>query len=249
MKTTGDFSDQAHAYARSRPGYPPELLDAMIARAGVREGDLVADIGAGTGIFTRMLAERGFRVRAIDPTPAMREQAQLGEGVEYTEGSFEDTGLAAESVDWVTAAQSFHWADAAKSLPEVRRILRPGACFTIFWNDRRNDESPVLQWLTDYLDREVPEWVEGYRKLDPPSLLVSTGDFEEVRTDEATHVVEMDRARFVTLWRSHRRLRVGAGKEGVERLIRALETHLDETGIERIDVPYVCRAWTATRVS
>src|SRR5205085_1632692 len=53
----GDFAPQAKAYA-ARPGYPEALVDLVASRAGVKTGDRVADIGAGTGIFTRHLVAR-----------------------------------------------------------------------------------------------------------------------------------------------------------------------------------------------
>lgn len=50
--TLGDFSAQADAYARARPTYPAELIDRLVAHVGAKPGDAVADLGAGTGIFT-----------------------------------------------------------------------------------------------------------------------------------------------------------------------------------------------------
>src|SRR5436309_2388930 len=68
----GDFTAQAQAYRRARPTYPPSLVAAVAACVGARAGDRVADIGAGTGIFTEQLAGLGFRVSAIEPNAAMR---------------------------------------------------------------------------------------------------------------------------------------------------------------------------------
>ena len=62
----GDFSQQAASYQRARPGYPAALVDRLIASAGLPPGDAVADLGAGMGIFTRLLADRGFSVTAVE---------------------------------------------------------------------------------------------------------------------------------------------------------------------------------------
>jgi ubiquinone/menaquinone biosynthesis C-methylase UbiE len=112
----GDFAPQATAYG-ARPGYPEALVDLCVTRAGVVAGDRVADIGAGTGIFTQHLAARGLVVDAVEPNAAMRAQAPATSGVRWLEGSFEHTGLPGASVTWVTAAQAFHWADPPRALP------------------------------------------------------------------------------------------------------------------------------------
>src|SRR6185295_5046291 len=107
MSPLGDFSPQALAYA-ARPAYPDALIDRLCARAQVAAGDRVADLGAGTGIFTAQLAARSFLVDAIDPNPQMRAQAPALPGVTWRDGTFESTGLADHAVRWVTAAQAFH---------------------------------------------------------------------------------------------------------------------------------------------
>ena len=116
----GDFTDQAEAYARSRPGYPQQLVDRLMPLVGVGEGDAVADIGAGTGLFTRVLAGCGLQVTAVEPNDAMRNRADTIQGVAWRAGSFEDAPLPAGSQKWITSAQAFHWADPVRALPECR---------------------------------------------------------------------------------------------------------------------------------
>src|SRR5690242_15455013 len=113
----GDFTHQASAYGRARPSYPVSLLDRLMARAGVRPGDRVADIGAGTGLFTQLLAERGLTVTAVEPNQAMRAEAPAMPGVTWIDGTFEQTNLPAASQAWVSAAQAYHWAKPEQALP------------------------------------------------------------------------------------------------------------------------------------
>src|SRR5687767_11696018 len=129
----GDFTPQAEAYARARPGYPAELVDRLIAAAGVAAGDPVADLGAGTGLFTGLLAARGLAVVAVEPSAAMRRGAPRLPGVVWIDGSFEATSLPTGSQRWAVAAQAFHWADVPRALPEIHRILAPGCCLTVLW--------------------------------------------------------------------------------------------------------------------
>src|SRR5262249_3448715 len=104
------FSATADAYHRYRPDYPQALLDWLVAETGVASGARVADIGCGTGISSRFLAARGFRVVGVDANADMLARAvEAGGGPRYVVGEAVATGLPDRSVDLVTAAQSFHW--------------------------------------------------------------------------------------------------------------------------------------------
>lgn len=244
----GDFTSQAEAYARSRPGYPPALLDQLLEYTGVRGGDPVADIGAGTGLLTRMLVDAGLRVTAVEPNAAMRANALALPGVTWVPGTFEDTGLPTASQRWVVAAQAFHWADPPRALPELRRVLRPGCCFTAMWNNRLNDEDETLRWTSDLIERRIREWNPECRDRRVSDLLASTGDFGDVVRHEVRHRVEMSKERYVDLWRSHNRLREAAGPERIVALIAEIEAYLDDNQIDVVHVPYVCEATTARRM-
>ena len=77
----GDFTSLAAVYSRSRPGYPAELVDELMAVAGVTAGDPVADLGAGTGLLTQSLAERGLAVTAIEPAPTLPQATPDADGM------------------------------------------------------------------------------------------------------------------------------------------------------------------------
>ena len=55
---TERFSDRVENYIRYRPGYPAAALDLLARECGLASGTRVADVGAGTGIFTRLLLDR-----------------------------------------------------------------------------------------------------------------------------------------------------------------------------------------------
>lgn len=86
MNPLSRFSDRAADYAKHRPSYPTPAIDAILEGFGEPPQLVAADIGAGTGISSRLLAERGVRVIAIEPNAAMREAASPHPLVEFREG-------------------------------------------------------------------------------------------------------------------------------------------------------------------
>lgn len=137
---TKRFDHLAGAYDRYRPDYPSGLLDAVIDQGSVTEQSTVVDVGSGTGIFTRLLAQRGLTVTGIEPSEPMRQIAESmatsASKVRYLAGRAEATGLADQSADLIVAAQAFHWFDAPKALTEFRRVLRNTGMVALIWNER-----------------------------------------------------------------------------------------------------------------
>lgn len=128
------FSGKADVYARCRPSYPAELVDWLYTHANA---ETVADIGAGTGIFTACLLKKPWQVIAVEPNPDMRKVfAETLPGIRCLPGSGEATGLPDHSMDLITAAQAFHWMDEQRFREECRRILRQDGQAAILWNHR-----------------------------------------------------------------------------------------------------------------
>jgi ubiquinone/menaquinone biosynthesis C-methylase UbiE len=121
----------AGGYDRVRPSYPPEITDWLVP-PGARSA---ADIGAGTGIFTRLLLERGLEVTAVDPSEDMLSvlSARLTRARTVL-GTAEATGLPAKSVELVAVAQAWHWLDHAAAAAEAARILTPGGTLSVLSN-------------------------------------------------------------------------------------------------------------------
>lgn len=134
----GRFSGRADDYARFRPDYPPEAIGTILR--GVAPPVDVADVGAGTGISARLLADRGANVAAIEPNRAMREAASPHPRVRWVDGAAESTTLPDGTMAVVVAAQAFHWFKEAEALREFHRILRPGGRVALMWNHRAQDD-------------------------------------------------------------------------------------------------------------
>lgn len=174
FRPTERFSGRVENYARYRPGYPPEVLGLMREEMGLTPASVVADIGSGTGILARMFLENGNRVYGVEPNREMREAAErlLADfpGFVSLDGRAEATGLADSSVDFVTAAQAFHWFDVPRARAELRRILRPGGRAVILWNYREEHRTPFLrayeELLVEFADPNYAQISEGYAARD-----------------------------------------------------------------------------------
>lgn len=136
---TERFTGKSGDYAAARPAYPAALA-AWLARKGIGEGVRAADIGAGTGKFTAQLLGLGATVIAVEPNADMRACLATDLGAhprcQIVNATAEATGLAPASVDLVTAAQAFHWFDAAAFARECARILAPEGKVCLVWNNR-----------------------------------------------------------------------------------------------------------------
>jgi SAM-dependent methyltransferase len=154
------FTKAAALYARFRPSYPAAAIDWIIADARLGPGARVVDLGCGTGMATRLFAERGLDVVGVDPNEEMLAHARAAGGrCRYVLGEAVATGLGAGSADLVVAAQAFHWFDAEPTFAELRRILRPSGRVAALWNLRR--PAPV----TDGYERELLAHSPEYRRL------------------------------------------------------------------------------------
>lgn len=127
------FTNRVDDYAKYRPSYPTAIvaaiLDGFVA-------PVVADVGAGTGISARLLAQAGARVLAVEPNAEMRAKIEVRTGITVVDGSAESTTLADSSVDIMTAFQAYHWFEPDSVLVEARRILRARGRFAAVWNHR-----------------------------------------------------------------------------------------------------------------
>jgi SAM-dependent methyltransferase len=144
------YQRAAADYERVRPSYPTKSLAALADALELWPGKSVAEVGAGTGKFTRLLALTGARVTAVEPVAAMRSRlAELLPQVKVVDGTAEATGLAAGEADAVVAAQAWHWFDPGAALAEVERVTRQRGRLGLVWNT---------------LDETVP-WVEAYSRI------------------------------------------------------------------------------------
>ena len=119
------FSDRAVEYDKFRPSYPVEMLDFFKTELGMTTEHILADVGSGTGKLTEILLKNGNPVYAVEPNDEMRRLAYLhfSNNLSFmaVKGTAEKTNLPDMAVDFVFAAQAFHW--FRRSLPPQKSLL------------------------------------------------------------------------------------------------------------------------------
>lgn len=143
MDNTHRFDGKGAIYAKARPKYAAALFDYFKDTLHIPDGSVFADIGSGTGIFTEQLLRCGYRVFAVEPNGDMRKQAEAllsrNDNFRSINGCDADMKLPDHSVGYVTAAQAFHWFDAAAFRRECRRVLKPGGKVLLVYNSRNEN--------------------------------------------------------------------------------------------------------------
>ncbi len=134
------FTGKADIYAKYRPTYPDAFLDYLYSKVGFQKDSVLADIGSGTGILTKLLLGKGSFVYGVEPNEDMRKAAEQElagyKNFASVPASAESTGLNDCSVDFITVAQAFHWFDLKEFKAECQRILKEDGKAVLVWNCR-----------------------------------------------------------------------------------------------------------------
>ena len=159
------FTGKAEGYDLYRPSYPKELMEYLYSQEiGLCKNSVIADIGCGTGIFTKLMLQRGSIVYGVEPNSDMKKIAENKlsgyPSFRSVQASAEQTGLKKESIDFVTAAQAFHWFDAKKFRIECQRILKKGGKVILVWNTIDSNH-PLTQEM-DAINREICPNYQGF---------------------------------------------------------------------------------------
>ncbi len=156
------FSNRVENYVRYRPRYPQQFIDMLRRAAGLSSSSVIADVGSGTGISSELFLQAGCTVHGVEPNRAMRQSAERLLASHPTfrsvNGTAQATTLPDQSVDFIIAAQAFHWFNTPETRAEFSRILKPGGHVVLIWNERKRDATPflrdyealLLRFATDY---------------------------------------------------------------------------------------------------
>jgi ubiquinone/menaquinone biosynthesis C-methylase UbiE len=181
------FSNRVENYVKYRPTYPARVLDLFRDEMNLRNDSIIADIGSGTGISAKLFLENGNTVFGVEPNEAMRKAAEtfLQEFPNFksVNGTAENTNLENESVDFVIAAQAFHWFDRVKTREEFKRVLRDKGFVALIWNERQLDSTAFLR---DY-ERLLIEFGTDYETVRHENITKETlQDFFQTDFEQKT---------------------------------------------------------------
>ena len=244
------YVGEGGAYDSVRPAYPDEAVAALIdaARSGRgvdapgRDDALrAADIGAGTGKMSELLARAGAVVDAVEPSGAMRAQASSIPGVTWHAGVAEETTLPDAVFDIVVFAQSWHWVDPERAGVEAARILAPGGVLGIVWN-QMDVSIPWVHRLT-----RIMRSGDVHRPDRPPT---PGGGFAPMRLTQVAWQDVMTPEQILTLGttRSSYIRSTPAGRERMQANLRwYLYEHLGYAPGQDIAIPYTTLVWLGER--
>jgi SAM-dependent methyltransferase len=242
------FAREAVSYARGRPEYPAQIEGWLTGTLGLGPGRRVADVGAGTGKFTKLLLATGAATLAIEPVAQMREQLETLAGVQVLAGTAQALPVPDGSLDAIVCAQAFHWFAQAAVLDEFARVLRPGGMLGLVWNVR--DESvgwvaQITRLITPF-EGDAPRFYKGdWRKPFPHPRFspLQEASFPHEHPGPASQVI-IDRfmsVSFIAALADAQRTQVQSALEAL------VATHPDLRGRATVRFPYRTLAFHCAR--
>src|SRR5208283_3586678 len=162
------FSDRAGDYAKYRPHYSHEVVEALRRACGLRPEHLIADVGCGPGLLAEIFLGNGNRVIGVEPNREMRVAGEnylaAYPNFSTVAGSAEATNLPDASVDFVLAGQAFHWFRPPETRIEFARILKPGGWAVLVWHDRDIGSTPFLRAYEQFIRRHSIDYEQVSHK-------------------------------------------------------------------------------------
>jgi Ribosomal RNA adenine dimethylase len=220
QQASARFAAQVLDYDRYRPRYPESVFDAIVRETGTGPSDVVVEIGAGTGIATVPLVERGFDVTAVEPAGELAELAASKTGTRgrIVVDRFEDCALPPQA-RLLAAFNSWHWVEPSVALNRAAALLDGGGWLALVWTE-------VVAWgparfeerLADIFGAPWPKrWDNVVASLQP---VVKDGRFGELRTLHHPFARTLDASTYVSVTRTY-------GGERSEEQYEALATMID----------------------
>ena len=243
-----DYTPLAEAYP-TRPDYADAAIDRIVAITDLKGPVRALDAGAGAGHLTIKLAERGWDITALEPNAAMRahgvHRTRAWPNVRWADGVMENTGQPSRSFAVCTYGSSFGVVDREVTLREAARVLEDDGWFVCVFNHRVL-EDPLQSEIEEFIRSRIAGYAYGTRREDQSAVIAESGLFGPVVSIETPVAHVRPVTEWIQTWRSHGTLQRQAGDRFLE-IVDGIAAIVMRASTDRIEVPYVTRAWLAQR--
>jgi ubiquinone/menaquinone biosynthesis C-methylase UbiE len=250
----GEFDNIAKYYDENRPNYSNLSLDFIMQNIDTEMNSInLADIGAGTGVWTRLVSTFKLgSIIAIEPSTEMISYGIKKPGVltdiSWRIGKAEDTGLNSDSIDIVTMASALHYANFSLAVKEIHRILKTNGIFVALWHPRIIENGSIFEEIENQiikLNPTIKRISSGYSEFTDKlkDKLESTNMFDNVMFQEFPCEEQMTKERYINVWRSANDIQVQLGMKDFEKFLTYLVSKIPDSEI--INPKYMTRVWIA----
>jgi ubiquinone/menaquinone biosynthesis C-methylase UbiE len=254
MATRADRSNSFGAVAADYDRLRPAPADAAVDWLVPPGCQVAVDLGAGSGLLTRMLATRVREVIAVEPDDRMLAVLSArSPQVQALCGYAESIPLEDSSADAVFVSSAWHWMDEARAVPEIARVLRPGGRFGVIWTTR--DRTADSEWMYDLEAFRRPGEVrdrrtDTSRRMSHHAVtLPDDGSFGELATASFSYVAQLAVDDMVALLGTYSAVITASDAERQHWLDRARAIIAQQApGQDSVDLPIRSWCWRADRV-
>ncbi|MBH1939742.1 class I SAM-dependent methyltransferase [Mobilitalea sibirica] len=184
IKKIEPYKDIALIYEQVRPSYPAQLIQDIIAATNIGLNSRLLEIGAGTGKATVQLAEKGFKIHAIEVGKDMGEilvdKCVIYPNVSVEISSFEEwTPKHNDKYDMIFCAQAFHWLDATIKYKKCHDLLKENGYLILFWYNASADMTKETEKINQKVNEIVRKYVDRHPETrNKPERNTHSGVFE-----------------------------------------------------------------------
>lgn len=234
------FGSVADAYDRYRPGPPLSAVDWILRTTG----GTAADLGAGTGALTRVLAQRADTVVALEPDARMLAVLhRRSPDVPAMRSKAEDLPIRSERLDAAMVSSAWHWMDPDRTVAEIGRVLRPGGVLGVIWSGANRS----IDWVAELLGTRDPSPGERDRRSRHRFELPPGSPFVDLESCTITWTKSMTREELVGLAGTYSSLITMPPVERERELERIRMITETVVGGDTVEMPMGCRCWRTVR--
>ena len=189
------FFNGKSKYYYTRPNFNKKCFTFLKNKLNLTKNDVIAELGAGTGKFTKKISKFCKKIYAVEPNDEMlavgKQLCKKRKNIEYVNASAENTTLPEKSLDMIFAVQSFHYFEKDKLLTELKRIIKPEKYFCIIWNLNEKTENAFDKDWDNLLETQkikATGSADNHNIKEDRKIIFKNGKYEEVKFSRSVHM-------------------------------------------------------------